>query len=116
MSNMERRFTELRVECRLRSDEQESRTIGGYAAVFNNIDLGDDVILEGILAKDGDRKRVDEAILALHALRQRTSLLAALVQANGACDHTDRRHPEPYERCHMEDCTRVRDIAAGRRG
>lgn len=42
MTNMERRFTELRVEVRLRSNEEDKRTIGGYAAVFNkrSDDLG----------------------------------------------------------------------------
>lgn len=43
MSTMERRFTELRVEVRLRSNEDEGkRSIGGYAAVFNkrSDDLG----------------------------------------------------------------------------
>lgn len=39
---MERRFTELRVEARLRSDEADTKIIGGYAAVFNkrSDDLG----------------------------------------------------------------------------
>lgn len=43
MSTMERRFTELRVEVRLRSNEdQNKRSIGGYASVFNkrSDDLG----------------------------------------------------------------------------
>lgn len=43
MSNSERRFTELRVEVRLRNDEgADKRTIGGYASVFNkrSDDLG----------------------------------------------------------------------------
>jgi phage prohead protease, HK97 family len=41
-TNMERRFTELRVECRLRPEGDDKRTIGGYAAVFNkrSDDLG----------------------------------------------------------------------------
>lgn len=42
MTNTERRFTELRVEVRLRSNEADHRTIGGYASVFNkrSDDLG----------------------------------------------------------------------------
>jgi len=68
MSNMERRFTELRVECRLRSEANESRTIGGYASVFNkrSDDLGGFYEVVGESAFNQSRGRGFPGVVALY--------------------------------------------------